>query len=344
MGKYNQTIVNIVAGMLKSGLVDEVLAFVQGLNESDLIPSFLTEEQEAEKITVVSYYPCSLAKLAAKYGEKEKKIGLVVRPCDARAMIELAKRRQVNLDRFYLVGLECYGVAKAKDKYREIYIFPDKMEVEGELKPLDEEILSPQCRRCEYPVPFMADVSCRIEPDGNTYVTANTEKGREILSAAGISSVERPQPEITSLKERASRWQERDFGEIRGMKPEERLSYWLRQFDKCIKCYGCRNSCPLCYCEDCYLEPRRLLIKAENFPPEKLFHITRLIHVGDSCLNCGQCEAACPMEIPISKLYHMLYKELSSIFKYESGIDISSLPPISIITEEDLARGGTELG
>jgi hypothetical protein len=49
------------------------------------------------------------------------------------------------------------------------------------------------------------------------------------------------------------------------------------------------------------------------------------------------------MEIPVSKLYHMLYKELSSIFKYESGLDIDTLPPISTITDEDLAKTGVDL-
>ncbi len=343
MAKCSEVVQNIVRGMLRAGLVEEVLAFARGQSESDVVPLFVTDQQDVERIVTTSCHPCSLAKLVAEYGDRNKKIGMVVRPCDARAMVELVKRKQLNLDNFYLIGIECYGVVNITYKNHEIYIFPEEMEIDGEIKPLDEGILSPNCRRCEYPIPTMTDVGCRIEPNGGCVVTANTEKGRTMLSAANIPIKEGPQSDVTAIKERASRWQEKEFGELRKMEPTERLNYWLSQFDKCIKCYGCRNSCPLCYCKDCILEPERLLIPGEAIPPESLFHITRLIHIGDSCCDCGQCETACPMEIPISKLYHMLYKELSSIFKYESGFDINSLPPVSTITEEDLSRTGVEL-
>jgi len=340
MKQYSKVLQDIVRGMLQAGLVDEVMAFGQGLNESDIVPLFITDPQDAEKVVAVSYYPCSLAKLAAMYSDKNKKTGVVVRTCDARSMVELAKRQQLDLESFYIVGIECYGVVKNRDENQEIYIFPNEVEIDGQLKHLDEDYLAPHCRRCEYPIPTMTDVAYRIESNGKAFVTANTEKGRAILTAANISSEEGRQTDVTTIKERAAQWQEQDFGEIKKMEPHERLSYWLSQFDKCIKCYGCRNSCPLCYCGDCYLCPERLLVRGYELPPETLFHITRLVHVGDSCCNCGQCEAACPMEIPLSKLFHMLSKELSSIFGYEPGFDINSLPPISVITDEDLLKTG----
>jgi len=339
--KCAEVIQDIAAAILREKLVDGVLAFAQGVDMSDIVPILITDEQDARKILIASYQPCSLAKLASEYGGESKKLAVIVRPCDARAMVELAKRKQLDLQNIYSIGIECYGVAR--EPQGEIYIFPEEMLVDGEVKHLNKEILSPSCLRCEYPIPTMADVSCRIEKDGNCSVAANTERGESVLSAAKITAQEKVK-DISPIKERALKRQEKEFGEIKGMEPRERLNYWLRQFDKCIKCYGCRNSCPICYCEDCYLEPERLLVQKEEYPPEMLFHITRLIHIGDSCVNCGQCETACPMNIPVSKLFHMMSKELGVLFKYEAGLDVDSLPPMSTITEEDLAKGGVGLG
>jgi len=49
------------------------------------------------------------------------------------------------------------------------------------------------------------------------------------------------------------------------------------------------------------------------------------------------------MELPLSRLIFMLNRELASIFKYEPGMDVSSLPPLRTITDSELAVEGVEL-
>ncbi len=40
---------------------------------------------------------------------------------------------------------------------------------------------------------------------------------------------------------------------------KERLNRWMYEFQKCIKCYGCRNICPVCFCKECSLEHDELV-------------------------------------------------------------------------------------
>jgi formate dehydrogenase subunit beta len=77
-------------------------------------------------------------------------------------------------------------------------------------------------------------------------------------------------------------------------------------------------------------------VKGGEIPPDRMFPITRLAHVADSCVNCGQCQDACPVEIPLSKLYFMLNQELSLMFEYVPGIDVEKRPPLTVVTDEEL--------
>ena len=53
----------------------------------------------------------------------------------------------------------------------------------------------------------------------------------------------------------------------------ERLSRWMYEFQKCIKCYGCRNICPVCFCQECSLEHKEL-VGTGALPPEvPVFHL-----------------------------------------------------------------------
>ena len=74
-----------------------------------------------------------------------------------------------------------------------------------------------------------------------------------------------------------------------------------------------------------------------------MFPMIRIAHVMDSCVNCGQCQDACTMELPLSRLIFMLNRELSHIFKHEPGIDVSAPPPLRTITDKELAIETVEL-
>ncbi len=82
----------------------------------------------------------------------------------------------------------------------------------------------------------------------------------------------------------------------------DQLEKWYEIFDRCVKCFGCRNICPVCACKECTIE-REILVPQRELPPDHTFLMTRAIHMVGACVYCGLCEEACPADIPLKDLY-----------------------------------------
>jgi len=106
----------------------------------------------------------------------------------------------------------------------------------------------------------------------------------------------------------------------------ERFSRWMYEFGKCIKCYGCRNICPVCFCTECSLE-HPSLVEPGILPVDiPIFHLVRATHMAGRCIDCGLCEDACPSHIPLRLLYREVNKIVSTIFDYSPGAGMEKSP------------------
>ncbi len=83
------------------------------------------------------------------------------------------------------------------------------------------------------------------------------------------------------------------------------LQVWFAEADRCLKCLGCKNNCPVCVCAECTLEEEAMLPQRQ-LPPTPDFLFTRAMHMVDRCVYCGLCEQACPAGIPLKKLYRLV--------------------------------------
>ena len=370
---------------LESGSVNSVLTVrARDGNRYDGIPVLITDPKEITGTAGALHCTSpNIARFLKEYldGASSLKIAVACKPCDAKAIIELAKREQINLDNLLLIGMNCTGTlpsAKAKRMMREEFgVDPaevvaediednkltirlrDGTEKEKDLAGLEERGYGRRdnCRRCETNVPVMADIACGkwgTTDRNTTFIETCSEKGAEFIEAAieaGDIKVEQPSGDVIETRRRkdeaavklARQWQEKDFASLREMSSDERFDYWFGQFSRCIKCYGCRDACPICYCKDCYLEADRGLVPPGEIPPDVMFPLLRITHVMDSCTNCGQCQDVCPMELPLSRLIFLLNRELAGIFKYEPGMDVSELPPLRTITDQELSISGVEV-
>jgi formate dehydrogenase subunit beta len=116
--------------------------------------------------------------------------------------------------------------------------------------------------------------------------------------------------------------------------PAERRRFWAAQFAKCIKCYGCRNVCPMCFCEHCELEDPLWVERGKLLPGLPMFHLIRAMHMSARCTACRQCEAACPAHIPLTALYDALRQEVGSLLGYRPGASLAQRPPLSLSLRE----------
>jgi formate dehydrogenase subunit beta len=113
----------------------------------------------------------------------------------------------------------------------------------------------------------------------------------------------------------------------------EAFQEWLTAFNRCIKCYGCRDVCPMCFCKECALEHPDLM-STGKVPPDTIFQLVRAIHMAGRCIDCGLCEENCPADIPLRVLYKKGNALVKELFGYETGSPESGLSPWKFLGEE----------
>jgi formate dehydrogenase subunit beta len=365
---------------LESARVDAVVVTeARDGNRYDGVPVLITDPRDLVRTSgALHASPVNLARFLKEYlnGAGDLRIAAVCKPCDAKAVIELAKREQINIDNLLVIGLNCTGTfspASARKMMEDrLHVRPGDVVREdvddgtltvwlrdGGSKAVDlvqlEENGSGRrenCRRCETSIPTMADVACGKwgveEGKKATFVEVLSERGAALTDAAiqagylivehpDQASVERRRTKAEAAARSARRWQERSFAPFAEMDLEQRFEYWEKQFAQCIKCFGCRDACPICFCKVCWLEAERGYVEGGEIPPRLMWPMVRVVHVMDSCVNCGQCQDACSMNLPLSRLIFMLNREIAGLFKYEPGMDVRALPPCASVTDEEAA-------
>lgn len=119
--------------------------------------------------------------------------------------------------------------------------------------------------------------------------------------------------------------------------PAERMAYWQEELSRCVKCYACRQICPLCYCERCIVDKNRptVIDTSPSLKGNFAWHITRAFHLAARCVGCGECTRICPAGIDLMLLNQATARAAENSFAYRAGMDPEAEPVLGAYREQD---------
>ncbi|NOR24786.1 MAG: 4Fe-4S ferredoxin [Desulforhopalus sp.] len=173
----------------------------------------------------------------------------------------------------------------------------------------------------------------------NTLYTWNQLKKNKVVPVgigcpqelADSCECSQPYPENMVAGDKAEGCDDSSVAEVDALVLSDKFSYWMDEFVKCIKCYGCSNICPMCFCNDCSLKCDELVKRGEIPPEIPVFHHTRAMHMVGRCIDCGLCEEACPSNIPLRTLYKKVNSIMKDQFDFQTGLRPGVRSPLNML-------------
>lgn len=341
---------NTVSGVKKRNrfAIDPVM--IKGKQEenfplSQLIMYNFNRTNSASKF-VQKYF----SKQIQESGLKDEETVVIGHSCDGRALVELSKRYQLDFDKIFLIVLEDIGIIPAKQvlallkkenidpaSVTDEFMTTEKISFklsDGSIKEfkLGEEIdIHDNCQRCyrkKLDSNFDLSVSwITLEPFSNQLILkVGSKKGAKALEDSVITKSELTEDKINALSSK-----QEELMETAKKRREKDLAEFLARDDRinaigdCNMCGICINACPVCFCASCVLQKQRKEKTIDNLT----YQLTRISHIGDSCVGCGKCDQTCPKDLPLSLYFQSVNDMVKKEFNYIAGTDLKQEMPRS---------------
>lgn len=364
-GKREEALQGLLKSLLEKGVVEAILVPKRLPSGQGVVQTLVRHPERVEGLSILSpTMPVQSARVASYLSVKNlnKRVGLVLKACEIRAMVELSKFLQVKLDPLFLIGIDCPGTFEVNDYAKMVEEGKgDEVLLQELLKGMEKgEETAPQgysfrkaCEICEYPVtradlwiqlygyPTDREIGLEVEERLEKEIK---EKGVELQEAE--RSKERDEVLRKVIGKRIKKRDE-TFEEFRGKL--KGLGSFLDLFSTCIRCHNCMVACPICYCKECVFRTAVFEHEGDQFlrwaerkgairmPTDTLiFHLIRMSHMVTSCIGCGLCESACPSRLPVTVLFRSIGEKIQKMFDYVPGRDPNETPPVATFKEDEL--------
>ncbi len=303
-----------VRSLMEKGTIERIIGYEAGSLKFTTTPLITENKADAERLVINPFIHSNLSVfLPGSCG----KVGIVVKECDSRSVVALIQDKQVDRNNLFIIGVPCAGVidvAKVekltgldRDEIEDIARKGKKVAVTcaGSTKEFAaEEVLSDNCFGCD---PSDLQECDRVLGEAEPIV-ADKDSGRSKVK------------------------------ELEAMASAQRWEFWKDEFSRCIRCYACRQVCPVCFCERCFVEESepRWISPLPKWQDNLLFQVVRMMHVAGRCTNCGECERICPANIPLGALTTKVEEIVDELFQYRAGTDKDAPPLMAAYKAEEV--------
>ena len=315
MSETEQKLRSEARDLLEKGRVNHIIGYEAGSLKFSTTPLITSDKEDTDRLVI---NPFINNNLSVFLGEVGGKAGIVARGCDARSIVSLIQDKQLAREDVFIIGVPCGGIIDLdkvekltgldRDEIDDIAWQGDKAAVTigGARKEFPaKEVLTDDCLSCEPPDPREYDLLIgEVGP-----LVTDGELGRSKIK------------------------------ELEAMTPEQRWEFWKNEFSRCIRCYACRQVCPACFCNRCFSEETEpaWISPLPRWQDNLVFQAIRMIHVAGRCTNCGECERACPVNIPLRSLSKKMEEIVDELFHYRAGTD-KEAPPLMAAYQPDEAE------
>lgn len=324
--------------VLADGTVKYLIGYKRASNGLMTVPAFIEKPEEVDQLVwegtcvhnLSRYLVAEKRKKEMQKAPDERPIAIISKGCDSRAINVLIQEKVIKREDVYVIGVSCENggvvdLRKVTKKFREKK--PQRVKFEknnhfrvvthdGNIKVPCDEVLADRCLECTANYPVVSDV-----------MLGETIKKKGVHPFQGVDQLEQ--------------------------KPaENRWNFWKENMDRCIRCYACRSVCPMCYCDECVVDSINQAVTVDTTAEEKanrihwidkspamsesmFYHMIRALHLAGRCVDCGECERVCPVDIPLRHLNKKMEKEAAQQFDYRAGFDPDAPSMVSSFNEQD---------